>query len=98
MGNRSESWELAARHPGNTAPDVASCIDSLEMTQVGLLAARARGRFGGRPKAESLNTPTKVAIAQVLCNDKRNAIKDICKTLRISRATLYRSIQAQKQK
>src|ERR1700674_5889821 len=33
-----------------------------ERTQAGLLAARARGRKGGRPKAASLNTPKKVQI------------------------------------
>src|ERR1700694_4762895 len=64
-----------------------------ERTQAGLLAARARGRFGGRPKAASLNTPKKVAMAQALYNDKSNSIADICKALHISRATLYRNIQ-----
>ncbi|HYT45766.1 MAG TPA: helix-turn-helix domain-containing protein [Methylomirabilota bacterium] len=43
--------------------------------------------------AHSLNTPKKVAIAQALYHDKSNSIADICKTLRISRATLYRYIQ-----
>src|SRR5690349_14437635 len=60
-----------------------------ERTNAGLQAARARGRLGGRPKAPSLNTAKKVAIAQSLYNDKTNSITDICKTLRISRATLY---------
>src|SRR5574342_1034071 len=60
-----------------------------ERTQAGLIAARARGRRGGRPKALD---PRKAAIAQALYNDKTNAIADICRTLRISRATLYRSI------
>src|SRR5512144_3076697 len=60
-----------------------------ERTQAGLDAARARGRFGGRPKALD---PRKAAIAQALYNDKTNTIADICRTLRISRATLYRSI------
>jgi len=64
-----------------------------ERTQAGLQAARARGRFGGRPKAESLNTPKKLAMAQVLYNDKSNSIADICKTLHVSRATLYRYVK-----
>lgn len=63
-----------------------------ERTKAGLQAARARGRIGGRPKAEKLNTPKKVALAQALYNDKTNSIDDICKTLNISRATLYRNI------
>src|SRR6266566_6254038 len=66
-----------------------------ERTNAGLQAARARGRLGGRPKAL---TDKKQSMAQALYNDKSNSIADICKTLNISRATLYRYIQAQKQK
>jgi DNA invertase Pin-like site-specific DNA recombinase len=58
-----------------------------ERTQAGLSAARARGRKGGRPKAL---TPKKAQMAQALYKDKKNTIDDICKTLKISRATLYR--------
>ncbi len=61
-----------------------------ERTQAGLVAARARGRRGGRPKALP---SSKVAMAQALYNDPTNAIEDICKTLRISKATLYRYIK-----
>jgi DNA invertase Pin-like site-specific DNA recombinase len=64
-----------------------------ERTQAGLSAARARGRKGGRPKA--LNTNNKVTMAQSLYDDKRNSVADICKTLKISRATLYRSIKTE---
>ncbi len=60
-----------------------------ERTNAGLIAARARGRKGGRPKSL---TGKKVAMAQELYNNKQNAIVDICKTLGISRATLYRYI------
>jgi DNA invertase Pin-like site-specific DNA recombinase len=65
-----------------------------ERTQAGLIAARARGRNGGRPK---LLSPKKLAHAQALYNDKTNTIAEICKTLGISRATLYRSIQVQRE-
>lgn len=61
-----------------------------ERTQAGLTAARARGKQGGRPRA--LNTPAKVAMAQALYDDPANAIDDICRTLHISRATLYRAL------
>jgi DNA invertase Pin-like site-specific DNA recombinase len=61
-----------------------------ERTQAGLQAARARGRKGGRPKSL---TGKKTAMAQALYNDKNNTIDEICKTLNISRATLYRYIQ-----
>src|SRR5947209_6209650 len=67
-----------------------------ERTNAGLQAARARGRLGGRPKAQGLNTPKKVAIAQALYDDKTNTIEDICKTLNIKRATLYRYINTGK--
>ena len=60
-----------------------------ERTQAGLLAARARGRVGGRPR---LLTPQKRAIAQALYADPTKSIKDICQTLRISKRTLYRSL------
>src|SRR5947207_13966041 len=61
-----------------------------ERTQAGLQAARARGRLGGSPKAL---TPKKVAIAQSLYDNKDNTIDENCKTLTISRATLYRYIK-----
>src|SRR5512135_1326142 len=57
-----------------------------ERTQAGLLAARVRGRQGGRPRALDLR---RAQIAQALYHDKSNAIADICRTLRVSRATLY---------
>jgi DNA invertase Pin-like site-specific DNA recombinase len=60
-----------------------------ERTQAGLQAARARGRKGGRPKSL---TDKKTAMAQALYNDKNNTVDEICKTLNISRATLYRYI------
>jgi DNA invertase Pin-like site-specific DNA recombinase len=61
-----------------------------ERTQAVLLAARARGRRGGRPKALQTNN---VAMAQALYNDKQHSIMEICKTLKISKATLYRYIK-----
>src|SRR2546428_10992728 len=64
-----------------------------ERTNPGLQAARARGRLGGRPKAKMLDTPKKVTLAQSLYDDKTNTIDEICKTLNISRATLYRYIE-----
>ncbi len=60
-----------------------------ERTNAGLQAARARGRKGGRPKSL---TSKKVTMAQELYENK-NSISDICKSLNISRATLYRYIK-----
>jgi DNA invertase Pin-like site-specific DNA recombinase len=61
-----------------------------ERTHAGLTAARARGRIGGRPKAL---TPEQRRIAQALYDDPKNSILDICRTLKISKVTLYRSIK-----
>jgi DNA invertase Pin-like site-specific DNA recombinase len=61
-----------------------------ERTTAGLMAARARGRKGGRPKAL---TGKQRSIAQELY-EKRHPIAEICRTLRISRATLYRHIKS----
>jgi DNA invertase Pin-like site-specific DNA recombinase len=59
-----------------------------ERTMAGLSAARARGRLGGR-KPVSPDDP-KVRAAKKLHADKSMSILDICKTVGISRATLYR--------
>ncbi len=66
-----------------------------ERTRAGLAAARARGRKGGRPKAAALSDPKKVAMAQRLYDDPTNSIEEICKTLRVSRSTLYRYIKTE---
>jgi DNA invertase Pin-like site-specific DNA recombinase len=57
----------------------------------GLEAARARGRRGGRPRLKP--SASKVAMAKKLYADKANPIEDICNTLHISRATLYRYLK-----
>ena len=61
-----------------------------ERTRAGLSAARARGRVGGRKPIQSDNP--KVKTAKKMIKDKSMNIADICSTLRISRATLYRYI------
>jgi DNA invertase Pin-like site-specific DNA recombinase len=59
-----------------------------ERTRAGLESARARGRLGGR-KPIPLNDP-RVQTARTLHADRNMPVVDICKTLKISRATLYR--------
>ncbi len=66
-----------------------------ERTNAGLAAARARGHKGGRPR--KLKTDGKVALARRLFLDKSLSIQDICSTLGISRATLYRYVKAPEQ-
>lgn len=68
-----------------------------ERTQAGLVAARARGKQGGRPRVASLNDPKKIRLAQSLYNDKSNSIADICRILGASRSTLYRYITPHQQ-
>jgi DNA invertase Pin-like site-specific DNA recombinase len=58
-----------------------------ERTHAGLAAARARGRLFGRPKVLS---PQEVKQLRTLAKDDRNTVREICQTLRISRATYYR--------
>lgn len=59
-----------------------------ERTKAGLDAARARGRSGGRKKISS-NNP-KVLTAKRMHKNHGMRIDDICKTLKISRASFYR--------
>ena len=60
-----------------------------ERTQAGLVAARARGKKGGRPKAL---TEKQLGIALDLY-EKRHPIAEICRTLKVSKATLYRALK-----
>lgn len=60
-----------------------------ERTNAGLASARARGRLGGRPKAMDQK---KIEMARSLYDTGKTSIADICKTLGISKATLYRSL------
>jgi DNA invertase Pin-like site-specific DNA recombinase len=62
-----------------------------ERTNAGLQAARARGRNGGRPKLEvDAAKRKKIEMAKALNGNPANKVGDICKTLHISRSTLYR--------
>jgi DNA invertase Pin-like site-specific DNA recombinase len=64
-----------------------------ERTRAGLAAARARGRQGGRPKKLDRK---KIDMAQQLYDAGEHSIADICQTLGVSRATLYRAIRARR--
>jgi len=61
-----------------------------ERTRAGLIAARAKGRLGGRPRALDQK---RAEMAKQLFRDKNNSINKISKTLNISRATLYRYLK-----
>ena len=63
-----------------------------ERTQAGLAAARSRGRVGGRPK--KLMDPKQLELARTLFEGGQTDIETICRTLDISRATLYRAVKS----
>jgi DNA invertase Pin-like site-specific DNA recombinase len=67
--------------------DRSTGLSRRERTKAGLDAARARGSKGGRPW--KLYRKKRVQ-ARTLHRDKANTIGDICRTLHISRTTLYR--------
>ena len=64
-----------------------------ERTMAGLKAARDRGRLGGRPKVMDEN---KLELAIELMNNPKYSVKDVCKTLNVSKATLYRHLGKKK--
>ncbi len=62
----------------------------VERTKAGLLAARARGRTGGRPKKLDQK---KRELAVGLYNDRLTPIKEICSLVGITKHTLYKYIK-----
>src|SRR4029434_8378430 len=60
-----------------------------ERTSAGLAAARSRGRNGGRP---AKLTERQIAMARRLLSDPATRIDDVCRTLRVSRSTIYRHL------
>ena len=59
-----------------------------ERTKAGLLAARGRGRIGGRPKVTA--DKPRVVVANEMHRGQKLTVEDICETLGISRSTFYR--------
>ena len=57
-----------------------------ERTKAGLEAARARGRKGGRPRRLSAQQR---ALAMDLYAQRKHTVEEICRTLGISKPTLY---------
>ncbi len=60
-----------------------------DRTKAGLVAAKARGRCGGRPRLMDEN---KVLQAKALINEKKFSVPEICRSLGVSRGTFYRSL------
>jgi DNA invertase Pin-like site-specific DNA recombinase len=65
-----------------------------ERTQAGLIAARARGRIGGRPKALDLK---KRELAVKMYAERLHSIDEICEMMGISKPTLYKYVAEGKQ-
>ena len=64
-----------------------------ERTKIGLSAARARGRLGGRPKGLTDEAKKKAKIVYQLYNQEEMTVREICDHLNIaSRSTAYRYI------
>jgi DNA invertase Pin-like site-specific DNA recombinase len=64
-----------------------------ERTKAGLDAARARGRKGGRPK--KLGSEQR-AVALDLYNQKKHGVEEICRSLGITKPTLYAYVRGAK--
>ena len=62
----------------------------IENTKAGLVAARARGKLGGRPR---LMDAKKIQAARDLSLDTTRSVTDICAILGCSRATYYKYIK-----
>jgi DNA invertase Pin-like site-specific DNA recombinase len=61
----------------------------VERTKAGLLAARARGRRGGRPYKM---TAAKLRLAQAAMADPETGVGELCRELGVTRQTLYRHV------
>ena len=62
-----------------------------ERTEAGRVAARARGRFGGRPRTLS---DEQIKLAREMYDSRDHTVAQIADALRVSRATIYRSLTA----
>jgi len=60
-----------------------------ERTQAGRAAARARGRYGGRP---AVMTPEKTKIAKQMFDSREHTVQAIAQTVGVSRASVYRAL------
>lgn len=59
----------------------------------GLAAARARGRYGGRPRTDS----SKLSKALKLYDAGSHSVREICEVTGVSQSVLYRALQERQQ-
>jgi DNA invertase Pin-like site-specific DNA recombinase len=103
LGNRGVGVRSVAEKLDTGGPDGAVLLSVVhaftelertltrERTMVGVYAARARGRVGGRPRALSETNVERV----VLLRDQGASVREIAQQLGTSRATVYRALEQQ---
>ena len=67
----------------------------IERTKAGLLAAKERGRVGGRKKGLSPEAKKIAKAAASLYKSNGNRVNEICDILNISKSTLYRYLKSE---
>ena len=65
-----------------------------ERTQAGLVAARARGRLGGRPRGLSPQAEATALAAETLYREGQLSVRQIAAKLHIAKSTLYVYLRA----
>jgi DNA invertase Pin-like site-specific DNA recombinase len=66
---------------------------SNEKVKAGLAAAKARGKFGGRPKGLSERLKDKAPLAVIMHKNPDTSIKDICRALGIASGSVYKCFE-----
>jgi DNA invertase Pin-like site-specific DNA recombinase len=67
-----------------------------ERTKAGLESARARGRFGGKPKGLSKQAEATACAAETLYKEGKLSVNQIAKQLGIAKNTLYKYLKHRK--
>lgn len=103
LGNRGVGVHSLTERLDTSGPDGAALLNVVhaftelertltrERTMVGVYAARARGRVGGRPRALSDTNIERVAMLR----DQGASVREIAQQLGTSRATVYRALEQQ---
>jgi DNA invertase Pin-like site-specific DNA recombinase len=63
-----------------------------DRTNAGLLAARSRGKRGGRPKSP-LSEEKRLQLAKQMYENQTLPVGEICKSLHIPRSTFYKYVR-----
>jgi len=92
-GKRSQKAEIVFALLEEMARAERAAI--VERTKVGLAAARARGRVGGRPKGLSPEAKRNAAKAAALYRKGTHRTAEICEKLQISRSSLFRYLHSE---